>query len=229
MDLSSLHHHLIVSCQALEEEPLHSSFIMARMALAAAQGGAAGIRANSVTDIQEIQKAVDLPVIGIIKRDYPDSEVYITATMTEIRELLTNTNAQIIATDATDRQRPNNEKLTDLLHTIKAAGRLAMADISNYEEGINADNLGFDLISTTMSGYTSYTPKRDTPDIDLVARLAKNVKHAKIVMEGHTTQPDQVTEAFSRGAYTAVVGGAITRPQQITARYTNAITEFNQQ
>ena len=91
---------LIVSCQALADEPLHSSFIMSKMALAAKQGGAKGIRANSVVDIRAIRKEVDLPIIGIIKRDYPDAEVYITATMREVDELMA-VQPEIIALDAT--------------------------------------------------------------------------------------------------------------------------------
>ena len=75
---------LIVSCQALPEEPLHSSFIMGRMALAAKVGGASGIRANTKEDIKEIQTQVELPIIGIVKRDYGDSEIYITPTMKEV-------------------------------------------------------------------------------------------------------------------------------------------------
>ena len=85
--LDNLRGKLVVSCQALENEPLHSPFIMSRMALAAAQGGAAAIRANSVVDIEAIKGLVSLPVIGIIKRDYPDSEVFITATLKEVDEL----------------------------------------------------------------------------------------------------------------------------------------------
>ena len=103
--LDSLKGKLIVSCQALENEPLHSPFIMSRMALAAAQGGAAGIRANSVADISAIKEIVSLPMIGIIKRDYPGSEVFITATLREVDELMT-VEPEIIALDATARPRP---------------------------------------------------------------------------------------------------------------------------
>lgn len=85
--IESARHNLIVSCQALPEEPLHSSFIMGRMALAAQEGGARGIRANSKEDIAEIQKMVDLPIIGILKRDYPDCPVRITPTMREVGAL----------------------------------------------------------------------------------------------------------------------------------------------
>ncbi|STH87398.1 N-acetylmannosamine-6-phosphate 2-epimerase [Escherichia coli] len=103
--LDSLKGKLIVSCQALENEPLHSPFIMSRMALAAAQGGAAGIRANSVADISSIKEIVSLPMIGIIKRDYPGSEVFITATLREVDELMT-VEPEIIALDATARPAP---------------------------------------------------------------------------------------------------------------------------
>lgn len=226
MDLNQIHHQLIVSCQALPDEPLHSSFIMGRLAIAAKEGGAKGIRANSVPDIQEIQQQVDLPVIGIIKRDYPDSQVYITATMKEVRELIDGTKAEVIATDATNRKRPHDEQLPDLVAAIHTAGRLAMADISNFDEGVAASKLGFDLISTTMSGYTPYTPQRDLPDFDLLSKLAQAVT-TPIILEGHTYEPEHVTHAFELGAYSAVVGGAITRPQQITARYTKTIAAYN--
>lgn len=100
--LDNLKGKLVVSCQALENEPLHSPFIMSRMALAAAQGGAFAIRANSVVDIEAIKQQVSLPVIGIIKRDYPGSEVFITATMKEVDELMA-VSPEIIALDATAR------------------------------------------------------------------------------------------------------------------------------
>lgn len=101
---------LIVSCQALPHEPLHSSFIMGRMALAAKEGGAFGIRANTKEDIREIQSQVDLPVIGIVKRDYEDSKVYITPTMKEIDELM-EVKPEIIALDATGALRPGEYPL----------------------------------------------------------------------------------------------------------------------
>ena len=222
MNLNDIKDGLVVSCQALENEPLYSSFIMGKMALAAELGGAVGIRANSVADILEIKKQVDLPLIGIIKRDYPDSEVYITATMKEVDELLT-TDAEIIAMDATIRDRPNHEAVTDLVSKIHAENRLVMADISTYEEGIMAEKNGFDMVSTTLSGYTDYTDERDSPDFELLKKLVENLK-IPVIMEGHTTTPEEVKKSLNMGAFSAVVGGVITRPQQITQRFVDKIS-----
>ena len=156
--ISQIYKKLIVSCQALPEEPLHSSYIMSRMAYAAMEGGAVGIRANSVADIREIKKTVDLPVIGIIKKVYADSSVYITPTMEEI-DALAACGADIIATDGTLRMRPQGESLDDFFSRVrkKYPEQLFMADCSTYEEGMHAEEIGFDLIGTTMSGYTEYT------------------------------------------------------------------------
>lgn len=211
---------VIVSCQALEDEPLHSSFIMSKMALAAKAGGAAGIRANSVKDIQAIKEVCDLPLIGIIKRDYPDSDVYITPTNQEVIELLT-TNAEIIALDATKRKRPHGEQLKELVQQIHEAGRLAMADVSTFEEALAAEKDGFDIVSTTLAGYTEYSRKTETPDFELLKEIVDHV-NIPVIMEGHTDRPEQVTEALEIGAYAVVVGSIITRPQLITARYVAA-------
>ena len=116
--LDSIHGKLIVSCQALSDEPLHSSYIMSKMALAASIGGAGGIRANSVEDIHEIRKEVNLPIIGIIKQDYPDSPVYITPTMKEVDALM-NEGVEIMAIDATNRIRPGGMTLDAFFHQIK--------------------------------------------------------------------------------------------------------------
>lgn len=210
---------VIISCQALENEPLHSSFIMGRMALAVAQGGAAGIRANSVADIEEIRKHVDLPIVGIIKHDYPDSEIYITATSKEVEALL-ETNIEMIALDATDRKRPGGETTGELVAKIHEGNKLAMADISNVEEGIAAEKVGFDCVSTTLSGYTPYTKTRPRPDFKLLEQL-RNAISIPIICEGHITEPAEVAEAYKRGAYSVVVGSAITRPQEIAKRFTD--------
>ena len=142
---------LIVSCQALPHEPLHSSFIMGRMALAAKEGGACGIRANTREDIKEIQQNVDLPVIGIVKRDYEDSEIYITPTMNEVDELM-EVKPEIIAMDATIAKRPGGLTLDEFFHQVKEKypDQLWMADCSTVEEALHADELGFDFIGTTM-------------------------------------------------------------------------------
>ena len=146
---------LIVSCQALPHEPLHSSFIMGRMALAAEEGGAVGIRANTKEDIAEIKKMVDLPVIGIVKRDYEDSKIYITPTMKEIDELM-EVEPEIIALDATVNVRPEGKTLDEFYKEIreKYPNQLLMADCATVEEAIHADELGFDFIGTTLVGYT---------------------------------------------------------------------------
>ncbi len=211
---------VIVSCQALEDEPLHSSFIMGKMALAAKEGGAIGIRANSVADINEIKQTVALPVIGIIKRDYADSSVYITATKKEVNELL-QTSSEIIALDATKQKRPHDESLIELVQMIHDANRLAMADVSTLEEAVQAEKLGFDLVSTTLAGYTPYSKKTETPNFELLKEVVQSVK-IPVIMEGHTNAPEQVTTALEIGAYAVVVGSIITRPQIITNHYVKA-------
>lgn len=212
---------LIVSCQALSDEPLHSSFIMGRMAIAAKQGGAAAIRAQGVDDINEIKEVTKLPIIGIIKRNYDDSEIYITPTMKEVDELL-KTDCEMIALDATKRKRPNEENVKDLVHAIHAKGRLAMADISTLEEGIEAEKLGFDCVSTTLSGYTPYSKQSNSVDFELLEELVKTVK-IPVICEGRINTPEELKKALDLGAYSAVVGGAITRPQQITKRFTDIL------
>lgn len=214
---------LIVSCQALEDEPLHSSFIMGKMANAAKIGGAVAIRAQGVEDIIEIKKVTNLPVIGIIKRNYEDSPIYITPTKKEIDELL-NTKCEMIAIDATNRNRPNNENLKELINYIKSNNVLVMADISNYEEAIKAYEYGVDCISTTLSGYTPYTKKLEGPDFDLIEKLVKELD-IPIIAEGRINTPEELAKSLSIGAYSAVVGSAITRPQLITEKFTKAIAK----
>ncbi len=214
---------LVISCQALPGEPLHSPMIMGRMALAAKNAGAAGIRAQGVEDIIEIKKVTGLPVIGIIKRNYPDSEVFITATKKEVQELLA-TDCEMIALDATIRPRPNGELLQDLLDQIHAANRLAMADCSTVEEAKIAEEMGFDCVSTTLAGYTSYSTQTSGPDVELVKQLVKDCQ-IPVIAEGKIHTPEQLKEIMNLGVYSAVVGGAITRPQEIAQRFIAKLEE----
>jgi len=221
----SLKGKLIVSCQALDDEPLHSSFIMGRMALAARQGGAAGIRANTVEDIKEIKKNVDLPIIGIIKKDYPDSRIYITPTMREI-DALVDEGTAIIATDATDRLRPDGVKLDDFYKEIreKYPDQLLMADCSTVQEAIHADELGFDFIGTTLIGYTEESEgyKIAADDFKMLRDILAAVKHP-VIAEGNINTPEKLRRVIDLGAYCAVIGSIITRPQLITKSFTDAL------
>lgn len=212
---------LIVSCQALENEPLHSSFVMGKMAMAAKEGGAVAIRAQGVEDIKEIKKETGLPVIGIIKRNYDDSEIYITPTKKEIDELLT-TGCEMIALDCTNRKRPKDENLADLIKYIKENNVLVMADISTYEEAIEAERLGADCVSTTLVGYTPYSEKKAGPDFELIDRLVSDLK-VPVIAEGKINTPKDLKEVYEHGVFSAVVGSAITRPQLITEKFVNAI------
>ncbi|KFC06435.1 N-acetylmannosamine-6-phosphate 2-epimerase [Trabulsiella guamensis ATCC 49490] len=223
--LNRLKGKLVVSCQALEDEPLHSAFIMSRMAVAAEQGGASGIRANSVVDIEAIKQQVPLPLIGIIKRDYPDSEVYITPTLREVDELM-RVAPEIIALDATDRVRPGGLTLSELVAQIRARypSVLLMADVSTVAEAKTAQALGFDCVGTTLYGYTPATAGHRLPEED--CRLLREVIAAvsvPVIAEGNVGTPELAARCLALGAHAVVVGGAITRPQQITARFVAAI------
>lgn len=222
--MEELRHKLIVSCQALPDEPLHSDFIMARMAVAAKEGGASGIRANSVVDIAAIQKAVDLPIIGIIKRDYEDADVYITATIKEVDELMT-VRPNIIAIDATTSTRPNGESLKEFFQKAKEKypDQLWMADCSTIDEMLTADQLGFDFIGTTLVGYTkqSQGDKIESNDFEIIRKALSKLSHP-LIAEGNIDTPDKVRRVLELGAYSVVVGSAITRPQLITKKFVEA-------
>ena len=218
---------LIVSCQALEHEPLHSDFIMGRMALAAKMGGACGIRANTVVDIKEIQKQVDLPIIGIIKKDYDDSEIYITPTMDEV-DALVEAGVDIIALDATSRLRPGKKSLKEFFGEVRAKypDKLFMADCSTEEEAIFADELGFDFIGTTMVGYTKESEglRIEENDFEILRNILAKVKH-KVIAEGNINTPEKCRRVIELGAFSVVVGSIITRPQLITKEFSKALEQ----
>lgn len=223
--LNSIKGGLIVSCQALEDEPLHSSEIMGRMAKAALAGGAIGIRANSPVDCIEIKNRVNLPMIAIYKKNYGTCSVFITPTISEVKELLP-AKPEIIAVDATSRVRPDGKTLEQFYKEIRQVyDGLIMADISNFEEGMKAEEIGFDIVSTTLSGYTEYTLDRPKPDIELIRHLKKELK-VPIIAEGNIDSPKNALECLNAGAWCVVVGGAITRPQLITKKFVDFIKYY---
>ena len=216
---------LVVSCQALENEPLHSSFIMSKMALAAVQGGAKGIRANTVEDIREIKKEVDVPIIGIIKSTRKDSDVYITPTMAEV-DLLVHEGVEVIALDATFSKRHNGETLNEYFKSVKQKypKQLFMADISTLEEAINASEIGFDFIGTTLVGYTKQSVGKEIHENDFqLIKDIMNTVSTPVIAEGNIDTPSKFKRLLELGVYCVVVGSMITRPQLITERFINEI------
>lgn len=220
---------LIVSCQALETEPLYTKEggVMPLMAKAAAMSGAVGIRANTVRDITQIKQVVDLPVIGIIKKDYPGTPMYITVTMKEVDELVA-CGVDILAVQGTGALRPDGSTSAQFIRAIKAKypDQLLMADCDNFENAMLCAEAGADFVGTTMRGYTPETQGINDIDFEFVHKLAAECP-AKIIAEGHIHYPEQAVKALEAGAFALVVGGAITRPTEITARFTGAINAMH--
>ena len=194
---------------------------MARMALAAQNAGAVAIRSNSPEDIAAICEMVKLPVIGLHKVEIAGYDPYITPTIA-IAEAVVAAGASIVAVDATARLHPEGETSAFLRAVKSTTGALVMADISTYEEGMAAAEAGVDLISTTMSGYTPYSRQSTEPDFELVRQLSRSL-NVPVVAEGRISTPEEASKALDAGAYAVVVGGAITRPQQIATRFVHAI------
>lgn len=220
---------LIVSCQALPNEPLHSSFIMGRMAKAAKEGGACGIRANTREDIEEIRKNVDLPIIGIVKKIYENSPVYITPTMKEVDDLVA-AGADIIAMDATDAVRPGDIPLDLFITQVRNRypKQLLMADCSTIDEALHADSLGFDFLGTTLVGYTKQSEgdQIEENDFEIIKRILEKVKHP-VIAEGNINTPLKARRVLEIGCYSVVVGSIITRPQVITRTFAEEIERLD--
>ncbi|RJW44529.1 N-acetylmannosamine-6-phosphate 2-epimerase [Lachnospiraceae bacterium OM02-31] len=226
--ISQIYKKLIVSCQALPDEPLHSSLIMGRMAKAAKEGGACGIRANSREDIEEIKRNVELPIIGIVKKEYADSPVYITPTMREV-DALVEAGADIIALDATGSRRPDGVLLDDFVEEIRNRypGQPLMADCSTVEEVLHADRLGFDFLGTTLVGYTEQSAGKqiEENDFEIIRQILEMVNHP-VIAEGNINTPQKARRVLEIGCYSVVVGSIITRPQVITRTFTEEIDKL---
>lgn len=208
---------LIVSCQAREDNPLHGPVFMRAMALAAAEGGAAGIRAEGAADIAAIRAALDLPIIGLLKRFDPAFAVYITPGFADAAAVA-GAGADVVAIDATPLSR-DGEAVSMLIGRIKAElGVAVMADVATLEEGLAAAAAGADYVASTLAGYTPQTAGQIGPDLDLISALVGQCA-VPVVAEGRYHTPALVAEAFARGAHAVVVGTAITNPRAITSGF----------
>lgn len=214
---------VVVSVQAMPSEPLYLEKCMAAMMKSVVTGGAGALRVAGARDVRNAKRLFSVPVIGLTKPNIIPKNwkeiVYITPTLKDVIELI-EAGADIIAMDGTQRKRPNNEKLKDLIKFIHINKRLAMADISTLEEGLKAEEAGADILSTTLAGYTleSVNSPSKEPDFELLKQLVENT-NLPVVLEGRIWEPEQVNKAFEIGAHCVVIGSAITRPQLITKRF----------
>ncbi|END9091660.1 N-acetylmannosamine-6-phosphate 2-epimerase [Yersinia enterocolitica] len=214
---------LIASCQPVPGSAMDTPEIVAAMALASLAGGAVGLRVEGISNIEAVRRVTDAPIIGIIKRDLPDSEVRITPWLEDV-DALSAAGADIIAFDVTCRPRPVS--VEDLFQRVQATGCLAMADASSIEDGLLAYRLGIDFIGTTLSGYTQ-TPVPTEPDLELVKQLSQ--AGCKVIAEGRYNSPALAAAAISAGAYAVTVGSAITRIEHICSWFCEAIQHAPQE
>lgn len=225
--LKNLKNNIIISLQAQKEEPLYKEACINALAKSVVElGGAKALRLAGERDIKNIKNLYpDLIVIGITKPDkIPDNYrdlVYITPGIKDCEKII-RAGADIVAFDGTKRKRPNGETLEDLICYIKSQNKLAMADVATFEEAKNAVELGVDIVSSTLSGYTAETQNYpDMPDFDLVQKIKKNLD-VFAILEGKIWEVNDVKKAFKIGADAVVIGSAVTRPQLITKRFIKA-------
>lgn len=223
--ITDLQGKVIVSSQAMPNEPFYAEESMMAMMQSVINGGASALRVAGKRDVINAT-TFGVPVIGLTKPEQlPEnwkSVVYITPGVKEVKELI-EAGADIIAFDGTSRPRPDGSSVEDLINLIHFAGRLAMADISTLEEGVNCSKLGADIISTTLAGYTDESGEAgDEPDFELLKNLVEAVEQP-VFLEGRVWYPSDVKTAFELGAHSVVIGSAITRPHLITKRFVEGI------
>lgn len=207
---------LIASVQADEGNPLSPPEMIGALALSSLKQPLAGLRIEGVANIEAVRAVTDVPIIGLIKREYSDSRVMITASLNEVNELLASP-CDIIALDATLRVRPEGQQFNHLVKLIRSGGKLVMADCDSIVAVQQALSAGVDLISTTLSGYTYDSPLSDEPDIELI-REASNLTKTPIIAEGRFVDNVQILSAMRAGAWGVVIGGALNDPVKQTKR-----------
>ena len=211
---------LIASCQPVTNGAMDTDDMVVAMAKACEDGGAAAVRIEGVTRVQKVAQAVKVPIVAIVKRDLADSPVRITPYTADVIELAA-AGAQVIAVDATKRSRPT--AVADLLATIHQHGCFAMADCATYDDGVLAHAMGFDLIGTTLSGYTAETACPDDAPFD--AALIRSLSRAGcwVVAEGRIRNASEAASALQLGAKAVTVGSALTRLELMVASYVRTL------
>jgi N-acylglucosamine-6-phosphate 2-epimerase len=206
--MQSLQHKLIVSCQAPVDSPLHDPTVIAAIAQAAIDRGAAGLRIDTPAHIQAVRQRTSAPIIGLWKRQFEGFEVYITPQADQAKAIAL-AGADIIAIDATLRARPGGETVASLVDSIHRLGKPVMADVDTLESAIAAAAAGADLVGTTLYGYTQQTRHLNPPGFDLLKQMINELS-IPVICEGGIASPTMAKQALDFGAYAVVVGTAIT-------------------
>ena len=218
--MMSLPRGIVVSCQGPPGTALDDPHVMVAMALAAEQAGAVGIRAQGVADIRAIRQATKLPIIGLLKREVGGARLITPSVDDAI--LVAEAGADIVAVDLTARLRQDDATPVEHVRRLLAALNVPiLADVSTVEEGLAAVEAGAASVSSTMSGYTSYSRQSREPDLELISELSQAVT-VPVLAEGRYRTGQQVAEAFARGAHAVVIGAAITNPLEITRWFVDA-------
>ena len=217
--IANLKYSLIASCQPVDDGPMDNVDIVVAMALASVVGGARGLRIEGVENVRAVAGVTDVPIVGIVKKDLPDSPVRISPHVEDVVGLA-EAGANIIAFDATDRQRDTSVEV--LLNAVHEQGCVAMADCSNYAEGKKVADLGCTFIGSTMSGYTDLGSTPDEPDLNLVERWVKDGLCA--IAEGRYNSPQRAAQAIEVGAWAVTVGSAIARVEHIARWFSEKIS-----
>lgn len=208
---------LVVSCQPVDGGPMDDDGVVARMARSAVAGGAAAVRIEGARRVAAVRQAVDVPIVGIVKRDLPSSAVRITPFVEDVQALAA-AGADIVAVDVTRRPRP--VPVATLRWALQDCGVVAMADASDLDDALAAWAQGFAIVGTTLSGYTA-GPVPAGPDLDLVGRLA--AAGCRVMAEGRYDTPALAAQALRRGAWAVTVGSALTRLEVATGWFAQAM------
>jgi N-acylglucosamine-6-phosphate 2-epimerase len=214
---------LIVSCQAPVESPLHDPVIIAAMARACVDRGAIGVRVDTPSHVSATrQQLPNIPIIGLWKRNYKDSEVYITPKGQDGLEIA-RSGADIIAIDATSRTRPDGETIAEMIDRLhRETGKLIMADVDSIENAIASVKAGADIVGTTLYGYTAETKHLQPPSFSFLQEMVAKIS-IPVICEGGIATPEEARKALELGAYSVVVGTAITGIDWKTVAFLEAL------